>query len=174
MFVVLSIVLFATIAAHIPFYATTNWLGIIIAEMIGGMALNLGIVPWNSYLPELARDETSLEVGLGPGWVVLSCLVLSFRDGRSPFSISSSQGSSEVGSDPWKARMQEMSGKSIVGCRGGNRSFLCPSSSNVGLPPLPPCLSLSPPPLLSLSLSLLPPSPPLPSISPPPRASTTS
>ena len=63
-FVVLSILLFATITAHIPFYAVQSWLGIIIAEMIGGMALNIGIVPWNSYLPELARDDTSLEVGL--------------------------------------------------------------------------------------------------------------
>ena len=60
----LSILLFATVAAHIPFYAMKSWLGIIVAEMIGGMALNLCIVPWNSYLPELARDDTSLKVGL--------------------------------------------------------------------------------------------------------------
>ena len=61
-FITLSVLLFTTIALHLPFYIMQSWLGIIIAEMIGGMALNLGIVPWNSYLPELARDDASLQV----------------------------------------------------------------------------------------------------------------
>ena len=61
----------SSVIIHLPFYAQVSpiyfgsWFPLLVSEIYGGIFYNLGLVPYNAYLGEIAKDGCEVDT---PEW----------------------------------------------------------------------------------------------------------